>query len=55
MMLDYLGETSSANAVESSVANLLVSGQIPSLDASGGLSTTQLGSMVVEQVRKSVG
>ncbi|MBV6392484.1 MAG: 3-isopropylmalate dehydrogenase [Anaerolineales bacterium] len=54
MMLDYLGETSSANAIESSVANLLVSGQIPSLDASSGLGTTQIGDMVVEQVRKAI-
>lgn len=55
MMLDYLGETSSANTIEASVASLLVGGQIPSLDATSGLSTTQIGDMVVEQIRKSVG
>jgi 3-isopropylmalate dehydrogenase len=53
MMLDYLGESDSANRIESSVEHLLASGQITSLDATSGLSTTQIGDMVVGQVRKS--
>lgn len=52
MMLDYLGESDSAGRIESSVEHLLASGQIPSLDASSGLSTSQIGDMVVD--RKSV-
>ena len=53
MMLEYLGESDSANRIESSVASLLASGQIPSLDASSGLGTIQIGDMVAGAIRKS--
>ncbi len=52
MMLDYLGEKSAAAKIENSVANLLTSGRIPSLDASSGMSTTQMGDMIVEEIKK---
>jgi len=52
MMLDYLGEKTAAAQIEASVAHLLSSGKIPSLDTSSGLSTTQIGDMVVEDMRK---
>jgi len=47
MMLDYLGETDSAARVESSVAGLLASGAIPSVDTRSGLSTSAVGDMLV--------
>lgn len=51
MMLDYLGEKKSAERIEAAIASLLVSKRIPSVDARSGLSTTQIGDMVVEEVR----
>jgi 3-isopropylmalate dehydrogenase len=48
MMLDYLGETSAGQRIENAVAHLLSSGAIPSADARSGLSTSQVGDMVVE-------
>lgn len=54
MMLDYLGEKSTAAKIECSVANLLTGGLIPSLDAGSGISTTQMGNMVIEQIQESV-
>ncbi|MDH5506545.1 MAG: 3-isopropylmalate dehydrogenase [Anaerolineae bacterium] len=50
MMLDYLGEKSAAARIEQAVAHLLSSGAIPSADARSGLSTTQVGDMVVKAV-----
>jgi 3-isopropylmalate dehydrogenase len=47
MMLDYLGEKRAADAVEATIAQLLVSKRIPSLDASSGLRTSEIGDMVV--------
>jgi 3-isopropylmalate dehydrogenase len=47
MMLDYLGEKRAADAIEATIAELLVSKRIPSLDASSGLRTTEIGDMVV--------
>ncbi len=46
MMLEYLGEGQAANAIESSIAQLLASERIPSLDASSGLQTSEIGDMV---------
>ena len=51
MMLDYLGEKDSAARIEKSIAHLLASGKIPSLDARSGLGTNQIGDMVVEELR----
>ncbi len=50
MMLDFLGEPQAANTVEKAVESLLSSKRIPSLDAKSGLSTTQIGDMVVEEI-----
>jgi 3-isopropylmalate dehydrogenase len=52
MMLDYLGETPAAQAIESSIAALLASKRIPSLDASSGLATSQIGDMVVAELSR---
>ena len=52
MMLDFLGEKSGAQRIENAVAHLLSSGVIISADARSGLSTTQIGSMVVEEINK---
>jgi 3-isopropylmalate dehydrogenase len=46
MMLDYLGETVAGAAIESTSASLLSSRRIPSLDASSGLSTSDVGDMI---------
>jgi 3-isopropylmalate dehydrogenase len=54
MMLDFLGEGSAARQIEHSVAHLLASGAIPSVDASSGLSTSQIGDMVTAAIRDQV-
>ncbi len=51
MMLDYLGEKPAAAAVENAVGSLLRSGRIKSLDAKSGISTTEMGDMVVAELR----
>lgn len=53
MMLDFLSEKSAARRIEDAIGNLLYSKQIPSLDAKSGLSTTNIGNMVVNAIRKS--
>jgi 3-isopropylmalate dehydrogenase len=50
MMLDYLGEKEAAKAIDAAIERLLVSKTIASLGADSGLSTTQVGDMVVEEV-----
>jgi len=52
MMLEYLGERAAAKRIEDGVACLLSSGRIPSADARSGLSTTQMGDMIVEEIKK---
>ena len=54
MMLDFLGEKKAADRVEDAIAKLLSSKKVPSLDARSGLSTTQIGDMVVDTVRQSI-
>ncbi len=53
MMLDYVGEKQGAQRIETAVAQLLSSGKIPSVNARSGLSTTQVGDMVVETVQQN--
>ena len=53
MMLDFLGEAESAARVENAVADLLVSGEVPSTDARSGISTSDMGDMVVKKVRST--
>jgi len=54
MMLDYLGETRAAAAVESTIASLLRSRRIPSLDASSGLKTSEIGDLVAQSLGEKV-
>jgi 3-isopropylmalate dehydrogenase len=53
MMLDYLGEREGSARIENAVAYLLSSGAIPSIDTRSGLSTTQTGDMVIDQIRNA--
>jgi len=50
MMLDYLGEKKAAERVESAIASLLTSKHISSVDAKSGLTTAQIGDMVVREI-----
>jgi len=51
MMLDFLGETAGARRVDDAVARLLQSGDVPSADARSGISTSDMGDMVVREIR----
>jgi len=51
MMLEYVGETAAASSIESSIAQLLASKRIPSLDASSGLKTSEVGDMLAVELR----
>ncbi len=52
MMLDYLGERSAARRVETAIAELLRSGEVPSADARSGVPTDAMGDMVVERLSR---
>ena len=52
MMLDFLGEHTAAARVENAVGELLSSGRVPSADARSGISTSDMGDMVVETLGK---
>jgi 3-isopropylmalate dehydrogenase len=52
MMLDYLGEARSARRIEETVAGLLRSKKIPSLGSDSGLSTRQVGDLVLEALEQ---
>jgi len=54
MMLDFLGERAAAQAIERSIAELLRSRRIPSLDASSGLSTSQVGDLIATELQTFV-
>lgn len=51
MMLDFLGEPAAAAAIESTIASLLSSKRIPSLDASSGLKTSEIGDLVAASLQ----
>lgn len=53
MMLETLGERSSAGRIEAAVSSLLSSGEIPSVDTRSGLSTRQMGDLVVQRMRQA--
>jgi 3-isopropylmalate dehydrogenase len=53
MMLDYLGENSSAKRIEEAVSKLLANGDIPSLDTRSGISTSQAGDMVIARLQEA--
>ncbi|MFQ5453464.1 MAG: 3-isopropylmalate dehydrogenase [Candidatus Zixiibacteriota bacterium] len=50
MMLDFLGEKKAADNIETTVARLLASGRIKSLDAKSGISTVEMGNMVAKEL-----
>ena len=50
MMLDFLGESRAADRVEESIARLLRSGRIPSVDARSGLRTDEVGDLVAREI-----
>jgi 3-isopropylmalate dehydrogenase len=51
MMLEFLGEKKAGGEITEAIRHLLVSRSIPSLDASCGLSTSQIGDMVVAELK----
>ena len=51
MMLEYLGEKVAAQLIDTSIRELLTSKELPSLDATSGLSTRQVGDLVARKVR----
>jgi len=53
MMLDYIGENRAARRVENTIAGLLTDRRIPSLGADSGLTTGQVGDLVVESLEKA--
>jgi 3-isopropylmalate dehydrogenase len=46
MMLDFLGETAAAEAIEATVRSALTSGRLPGLGADTGLSTGDIGTLL---------
>ncbi len=50
MLLDYCGEREASANIEGALQHLLVSGKVPSLGADSGLSTTQVGDLVLESL-----
>jgi 3-isopropylmalate dehydrogenase len=54
MMLDYLGEERAAKAIDATIGELLVTKRVPSLDASSGLKTSEIGDMVANALEDAV-
>src|SRR4029077_17210716 len=55
MMLDYLGERRAADRIEAAIAGLLKSKRVPSLATDSGLSTSQVGDLVLGELEQRVG
>jgi 3-isopropylmalate dehydrogenase len=53
MMLAYLGESAAAARVEDAVAGLLRSKRVPSLGTDSGLSTSQVGDLVLQALERA--
>ena len=53
MMLDYLGEAHAAARIEETVAGLLRSKRIPSVGSDSGLSTTEIGDLVIQNLERA--
>ena len=51
LLLDHVGEVTAARGIEDCVQVLLASRRVPSVDATSGLSTSQVGDMVVEAIQ----
>jgi len=54
MMLDYIGEARAAQRIEAAIASLLRSKRVPSLATDSGLSTTQVGDLVLAELEQPV-
>lgn len=54
MMLDYLGEARAAEAVEDAVRGALLDREIPSAEAGNGLTTVEMGEIVIRRVGEAV-
>jgi len=52
MMLDYLGENKAASKLDEAICSSISSGRIKSVDANSGISTTEVGDIVVSELRK---
>lgn len=52
MMLDYLGQSSAAQRIESAVSDLFTSGTLQSADAQSGYGTSEIGDMVALRTRE---
>jgi len=52
MMLEYLGEARAAARIEDTVAGLLRSKRIPSLGSDSGISTKEIGDLVLEALEQ---
>jgi 3-isopropylmalate dehydrogenase len=52
MLLEYIGEREASELIERAVTNLLSSRRIPSVGADSGLSTSEIGEMVAEEIRR---
>ena len=50
MMLDFLGQEAAATRIDQAVGDLLASHAIPSADARSGISTSDMGDMVVAKI-----
>jgi 3-isopropylmalate dehydrogenase len=50
MLLDYVGESGAAGMIDRAVRELLASRRIPGLDANSGLSTEQVGDLIVAEL-----
>jgi 3-isopropylmalate dehydrogenase len=53
MMLDYLGESRAAARIEEAVAGLLRSKKLPSVGSDSGLSTRQVGDLVIDALART--
>jgi len=54
MMLDFLSENKAAEAIEDAITSLLKSGSIKSLDAKSGISTSEMGDLVVKELERNI-
>ena len=52
MMLDELGQTSSAAKIEQAIEKVLSSEDVTSVSASSGISTSEWGDRVIEALRQ---
>ena len=52
MMLDWLGEAGAARRIEEAVAGLLRSRRLPSLGTDSGMSTAEIGDLVLGELEK---